>query len=133
MGLLRAEETRGKEVFSFEYDRTWLERGFAMQLDPDLQFLDGPQYLDTGRRPNFGVFLDSSPDRWGRVLMQRREAVRAREQDRAEKRLREFDYLLGVHDEQRLGGLRFRDAGNGGGWLSDDASMATPPWASLRE
>lgn len=79
MGTLRAIETRGKEVFSFEYEKSWLDRGIATGLDPDLRFLDGPQYLDAGERPNFRIFLDSSPDRWGRVLMQRREAARARE------------------------------------------------------
>ncbi|MEM7697358.1 MAG: HipA domain-containing protein [Verrucomicrobiota bacterium] len=133
MGILRAEETRGKEVFSFEYDRSWLGRGLATQLDPELQFLEGPQYLDAARRPNFGLFLDSSPDRWGRVLMQRREAVFAREQSRREKRLSELDYLLGVHDAQRLGALRFREIGRKNEWLSDDPSMGIPPWASLRE
>jgi len=28
----------------------------------------GPQYLNDGK-PNFGMFLDSSPERWGRVLI----------------------------------------------------------------
>jgi len=133
MGRLRTTEIRGKEIFSFEYDASWLERGLSTQLDPDLQFLDGPQYVDTESRPNFGIFLDSSPDRWGRVLMQRREAARAREHARPERRLRELDFLLGVHDEQRLGALRFRDSEKGSGWLSDEATMATPPWTSLRE
>ena len=133
MGTLRAIETRGKEVFSFEYEKSWLDRGIATGLDPDLRFLDGPQYLDAGERPNFRIFLDSSPDRWGRVLMQRREAARAREESRPERRLRELDFLVGVHDEQRSGGLRFRDVASQGKWLDDDPSMATPPWTSLRE
>lgn len=60
MGTLRAIETRGKEVFSFEYEKSWLDRGIATGLDPDLRFLDGPQYLDAGERPNFGIFLDPS-------------------------------------------------------------------------
>lgn len=133
MGNLRAIETRGKEVFSFEYEKSWLDRGIAAGLDADLRFLVGPQYLDAGERPSFGIFLDSSPDRWGRVLMQRREAARAREESRPERRLRELDVLVGVHDEQRSGGLRFRDAASQGEWLNDDPSMATPPWTSLRE
>lgn len=133
MGVLRVIETRGKEVFSFEYGQSWLDVGLATELDPDLRLLNGPQYLDAEARPNFGIFLDSSPDRWGRVLMQRREAACAREASRPERRLRELDFLMGVHDEQRSGGLRFRDVASGGGWLSDDPSMATPPWTSLRE
>jgi len=133
MGLLRTLEARGKEVFSFEYDRAWLERGLSVRLDPDLDLLDGPQYIKVETRPNFGLFLDSSPDRWGRILMQRREAARARAEGRRERRLRELDFLLGVHDEQRMGALRFRDPGQAARWLSDDPAMATPPWTSLRE
>lgn len=133
MGRLRAVETRGKEVFSFEYDRPWLERGGSIRLDPDLGLVDGPQYLDGETRPNFGLFLDSSPDRWGRVLMQRKEAAMARKEGRREYRLRELDFLLGVHDEQRMGALRFRDPEPGSRWLNDDPAMATPPWTSLRE
>ena len=65
--------------------------------------------------------------------MKRREAVRARSEKRAEKRLQEIDFLLGVHDEQRVGGLRFRDPAAGNEWQCDDPTMVTPPWTSLRE
>ena len=133
MGILRASEARGKEVFAFEYDRDWLKRESFRDLDPDLQLYEGPQYLDTDERPNFGLFLDSSPDRWGRLLMKRREALHARAEERRERRLREIDFLLGVHDEQRVGGLRFRDPVVGSEWQCDDPTMVTPPWTSLRE
>ena len=133
MGHLRSSLTRGKEVFSFSYDDEWLRGGAARQLDPELQLFGGPQYLNTDSRPNFGMFLDSSPDRWGRLLMQRREAALAREAGRAERRLQETDYLLGVHDEQRSGALRFKEPELGDVWLNNDASMRTPPWTSLRE
>jgi serine/threonine-protein kinase HipA len=133
MGHLRASLTRGKEIFSFSYGDGWLKGGAARQLDPELQLFAGPQYLNTESRPNFGLFLDSSPDRWGRLLMQRREAALARETGRAGHRLQETDYLLGVHDEQRSGGLRFKEPETSDGWLNNDASMQTPPWTSLRE
>jgi serine/threonine-protein kinase HipA len=68
VGVLQAEQLRGKEVFSFSYHNEWLESGFAIQLDPDLNLFTGPQYLRDDK-PNFGLFMDSSPDRWGRVLM----------------------------------------------------------------
>jgi serine/threonine-protein kinase HipA len=133
MGHLRASLTRGKEVFSFSYDEGWLKQTTARQLDPELQLYRGPQYLDPDARPNFGLFLDSSPDRWGRLLMQRREAAVAREAERTAKRLQETDYLLGVHDEQRSGGLRFKEPEAGDEWKNNDPAMRTPPWASLRE
>jgi len=133
MGHLRSSLTRGKEVFSFSYDDGWLKGRAARQLDPDLLLFGGPQYVDSEIRPNFGLFLDSSPDRWGRLLMQRREAALAREAKRPLRRLQETDYLLGVHDEQRAGALRFKEREAGDDWLSSQPTMRTPPWASLRE
>jgi serine/threonine-protein kinase HipA len=133
MGLLRANVTRGKEVFSFNYENAWLKSNASRQLDPDLLLVDGPQYFNIDQRTNFGLFLDSSPDRWGRLLMQRREALVAREERRPSRHLLETDYLLGVHDEQRAGALRFKDTEKGDSWLTDDIHMTTPPWASLRE
>jgi serine/threonine-protein kinase HipA len=130
MGTLYATEARGKEVFSFEYDPAWLQSDHRREIDPRLQLYTGPQY-PAGDHPNFGLFLDSSPDRWGRVLMQRREAQQARQEGRDVAPLRESDYLLGVYDGHRMGGLRFRIAT--GPFLDDNAAMASPPWARLRE
>jgi serine/threonine-protein kinase HipA len=132
MGILRTAESRGKEIFSFAYDESWLHSGEFPLLDPALQFFEGPQYLPEDGGGNFGIFLDSSPDRWGRVLMRRREAALARRDGRKVPRLAESDFLLGVHDEQRLGALRFR-LEPGGHFLSRESEMATPPWTSLRE
>jgi len=129
MGHLTATPARGKEVFAFEYDKEWLFAASRQQLDPSMALYRGPQY-PTKSRENFGVFLDSSPDRWGRVLMRRREAQLARAEGREERRLLESDYLLGVHDGHRMGALRFRI---GGRFLNDNAELATPPWTSLRE
>lgn len=101
MGVLTATPARGREIFSFEYDQTWLDTASHLQLDPSLSLYLGPQYPEASKA-NFGVFLDSCPDRWGRVLMRRREAQLAREEGREERRLRESDYLLGVHDGHRM-------------------------------
>ncbi len=131
MGTLCATPARSKEIFSFEYDRGWLRNGPAQTLDPALALYQGPQYAAAGK-DNFGLFLDSSPDRWGRRLMQRREAQAAREEKRDPRPLRESDYLLGVYDGHRMGGLRFRTT-PGGPFLDDNAALASPPWTSLRE
>jgi serine/threonine-protein kinase HipA len=131
MGTLSVAHTKGREIFSFAYDKAWLDRGLAQTLDPDLQLFAGTQYLSTGKK-NFGIFLDSSPDRWGRVLMVRREAISARMESRKAKTLFEEDYLLGVFDAHRMGALRFKKETNGP-FLHDNASLASPPWTSLRE
>ncbi|MEK7692307.1 MAG: HipA domain-containing protein, partial [Bdellovibrionota bacterium] len=131
MGILHAKPGRGEEIFSFEYDPAWLQGKHARRLDPDLGLYNGQQYPPDTRN-NFGIFLDSSPDRWGRVLMNRREAQEAREQKRPLKTLYNSDYLLGVYDGHRMGALRFR-LDPQGPFLDNHQMQAAPPWASLRE
>jgi serine/threonine-protein kinase HipA len=131
MGTLHAQSSGRQEVFSFEYAPEWLASEAAFAFDPDLQLLEGAQYPPQSRS-NFGIFLDSAPDRWGRLLMQRREALRARDEERRARPLTVWDFLLGVHDETRLGALRLRSPG-GGEFLDSDARMAAPPITSVRE
>jgi len=131
MGTLFATPARGKEIFSFEYDQAWLKSPHLQELDPDLRLFAGPQYAREGH-DNFGLFLDSSPDRWGRVLMQRREAQQALAEARDTRTLYESDYLLGVYDGHRMGALRFR-LSDDGPFLDDQVNLAAPPWARLRD
>jgi serine/threonine-protein kinase HipA len=132
MGKLAAQRVRGKEIFSFEYHETWLSAKHPiLYLDPNLGLYKGKQYLPEGKN-NFGLFLDSAPDRWGRLLMRRREAWHAKLESRQEKMLFESDYLLGVFDEHRMGGLRFK-LDQDGEFMNNQKKMATPLWASLRE
>lgn len=130
VGTMYVSQTRGKEFYSFEYNENWLEHK-KMLLDPDLQLYKGRQYI-TDDKNIFGVFADSCPDRWGRRLMKRREEIRAKREGVKPEKLLESDYLLGVYDEARMGGLRFKTELEGN-FLSDDKEFATPPWTSLRE
>lgn len=86
MGSLVASIVRGKEVFAFSYDVNWIKSSRGQNLDPNLLLFAGPQYPKV-EHANFGLFLDSSPDRWGRTLMLRREAQQAREEKREFKAL----------------------------------------------
>lgn len=128
MGTLSAQEARGHLTWSFAYDKGWLKTQSQQELDPDLQWVGGPQYSPD--KPNFGVFLDSMPDRWGKTLMQRREAILNEEGER--KRLTDVDYLLGVNDLTRMGGLRFK-LEEDGPFLDDNDEKGVPPLAALRE
>ncbi len=132
VGVLHAVPSRGREIFSFEYEAAWLNTPAALALDPQLQLFAGPQYASDDRRPNFGVFLDSSPDRWGRMLIRRREERAARKAGRKERPLLESDYLLGVYDLHRVGALRFK-LDPTGAFLDTDDGYAAPPWTSIRE
>ena len=131
IGYLDSAQTRGQELLSFEYDDVWLHDPLSRQLDPALQLFSGSQYPRTDK-PNFGAFLDSSPDRWGRFVQGRREAQLARLEGRPIRKLQATDYLLGVHDLQRLGGLRFK-TDPAGQFLDDHLNQAAPPWAQLTE
>ncbi len=86
VGFLRADSVRGGEHFSFSYADSWLTSKYAQQIDPDLQLYQGEQHSKSDRI--FRAFLDSCPDRWGRLIMQRREAVWAKQQKRKPKKLK---------------------------------------------
>lgn len=133
LGMLWPHMARGQETFAFEFDTAALSRPelAAYQLDPHLLWHPGPQYCPHGMA-NFGLFLDSSPDRWGRMLMKRRLDRRRRAGLAAEDaRLFESDYLLGVHDVFRVGALRFR-LNDKGDFLDNNHDQAAPPFVQLR-
>ena len=130
MGILYVNSLKGGESYSFEYDREWLKKtSLKITLDPELMPYSGRQY--PFGKAIFGLFSDSSPDRWGRVLMNKRERILAEKEGRKPAKLYDSDYLLGVYDEMRLGGIRFKTETNGA-FLSDDKETAAPPWTSLR-
>ncbi|VGO08029.1 HIPA PROTEIN [plant metagenome] len=114
----------------FHYERDWLKDPRAFALDPDL-FLDEHPFFPKPELGNFGIFLDSSPDRWGQTLMKRREALQAKDEQRSPRTLYAWDFLIGVQDLTRQGALRFRRPGTEA-FLGDE-KMAAPPVTTLRE
>jgi serine/threonine-protein kinase HipA len=134
LGRLHANRTRGREVFEFEFDAGALASAAltGLQLDPRLGLYEGRQHPAQGR-DTFGAFADASPDRWGRLLMQRRlEREQRARRVASSVRLYESDYLLGVHDAFRVGALRFR-LDDTGDFLDNQHAIAAPPFVSLRE
>lgn len=130
LGKLYVGVIRGGETYSFEYDIEWLKKNkLSMNLDPGLQPSKGRQF--PLEKNIFGLFADASPDRWGRVLMNKRERILAEQEGRRPRKLHDSDFLLGVYDETRMGGIRFKLEENGE-FLSDDKETAAPPWTSLR-
>jgi serine/threonine-protein kinase HipA len=130
IGVLSAHSAKGKKVFSFEYDHNWLKSEQKFLLDPDIQYFTGIQFPNN--KENFGIFLDSMPDTWGRTLMKRRVALQAMENKLKARTLYELDFLLGVYDESRMGALRFKTAIDGP-FLDNNNLNPTPPWSSIRE
>lgn len=130
MGVLSAQQAKGRKAFSFSYDKDWIASSEQLLLDPDIAWFGGPQYPNG--KENFGIFLDSMPDTWGRTLMKRRATLRANELRQPVPMLYDLDFLLGVHDLSRMGALRFK-LNPEGPFLDNDPVSPTPPWATIRE
>jgi serine/threonine-protein kinase HipA len=130
IGRLTAQSGKGRQSFSFEYDKDFISTGEQVLLDPDLVWYTGTQFPN--KKENFGFFLDSMPDSWGRTLMQRRESQRAADESRDAKKLHDTDYLLNVFDESRMGALRFK-LDPSGPFLEAASGTTIPPWTSITE
>lgn len=133
VGRLWARRDRNREGASFEFDRRWLADPVHHALGPALPPTVGAFHTGEGRAL-FGALGDSAPDRWGRRLIARNEARRARMDCTAPRAPREIDYLLGVTDFVRQGALRFRSTPDGpflapvGG---EDGRTHVPPLVEL--
>jgi serine/threonine-protein kinase HipA len=130
LGVLLAQQAKGRKAFSFEYNKEFLLNETPINLDPDIKWYSGSQF--SVNKEIFGVFSDAMPDTWGRTLMKRRSAILAKESKVAAKTLYEIDFLLGTFDETRMGALRFK-LDIDGPFLDDNSHMPTPPWTKLRE
>ncbi len=116
-GFLWIHENRqGIPVSTFRYADSWLNLKSSFAIDPLLP-LSTPGPFNKKGLP--GAIADSAPDRWGRVLMARGEGLRATQEGRTPRHLREIDYLLGVSDFIRQGALRFA--------FKEGGTFLTPP------
>lgn len=134
LGWINRRPSRTGDVIAFAYTDLWLDGAMHIapfELDADLPLVEGWHYARKGANDVTAAFHDCSPDRWGRLLMDRREAAQAGANGRPVKALRAWDYLLGVDDFSRMGALRLRDPGSGA-WLAD-GRPAAPPLTDLRK
>lgn len=131
VGELSFDSVRGNETYSFSYDKEWLAKYGDVFLSEDLQNFPGVQYTRP-ERDIFSCFSDALPDRWGCTLLNRREQIEAADEKRPVKRLTSFDYLMGIDDATRMGGLRFAKT-KGGEFINVDQNLRVPPLASVRE
>ena len=128
IGTLSAHQGKGRKSFSFEYDKVYLKSKESFLLDPDIGWYFGSQF--PGSKENFGIFLDSMPDTWGKTLMRRRAAQKAKEEKKSIATLYDIDFLLGVYDPGRMGALRFK-LNQEGPFLDDNDDYPTPSWSSV--
>jgi serine/threonine-protein kinase HipA len=95
------------ESATFGYREDYLQRADAYELDPALPLQTGQHQTAVGQ-PLFGAMSDCAPDGWGRRLVRRAEAQRARDAGAQRRGLAEVDFLLSARDDLRQGALRFR-------------------------
>ena len=132
LGILTVDELRGKEIYSFEFcDERLINNMNISIIDPNLYFYNGKQYSINGEEL-FGFIMDSCPDRWGRMLIKRKEELLAYKENRNPRALKQSDYLLGISDYLRMGALRFKTEIDGP-FLSDDNDLEIPPISNIRE
>lgn len=127
VGTLAGNRSRTGRVFSFGYDEGWLARRDRFTLDPSLGLYEGEQFAEA--LP--GIFTDAAPDRWGRKLLERREMILAKREGRRPRTLDDWDFLIGVSDELRMGALRLANPDNGR--FLDERLPEVPANARLRE
>lgn len=117
------------ESASFEYSRKWQQSAISFSLEPTLKLGEGSFHTPVGKS-FFGSIGDSAPDRWGRVLMKRLEARKAKADNRTRRQLHDSDFLLMVNDQARQGALRFAEQ-KGGPFLAHDSESTIPPMVEL--
>ena len=121
LGELRVSAVRGRELFSFAWDRSTDERRRAETIDPHVMVHPGV-YHPLGR-DNFGFVEDVMPERWGRKLLKRKYPGRT---------LCPSDFLAGVDDFTRQGAIRIK-LEKDGAFVANDKKEPAPPWTSLRK
>ena len=130
IGVLSYERVRGNDHFAFEFSREWLSRHGGLILSGDVMNVKGMQHPRQGNSV-FGFVNDSFPDRWGRALLDRRERLAAQEEQRPVRTLSNYDYLVGIEDLTRMGGIRYRTEKNGI-FINSNSRYSVPPLESLR-
>ncbi len=129
LGELGYESLRGSDSYSFKYDNSWLRQYGSLFLSADINNYPGWQYTQP-EGDIFGCFSDSLPDRWGRLLLNRREQILATEEHRPVCKLSSFDYLIGIDDFSRMGGFRFK-ASQDGEFINCEESLRIPPLTDI--
>ena len=130
VGELSYESLRGSDSYSFKFDNEWLRQYGGLFLSADINNYPGLQYTQPCR-DIFGCFSDALPDRWGRLLLNRREQIQAAEEKHPVRRLSSFDYLMGIDDFSRMGGFRFK-LSQEGEYINCEKMLRIPPLTDIR-
>ena len=129
IGVLGYERVRGKDHFVFEYAHEWLKRYGGILLSGDLMNVPSLQHPRSNDNV-FGFVKDSFPDRWGRLLLDCRERLSAQAERRPARMLTNYDYLIGIEDFTRMGGIRYKEE-DSADYINASTKYLVPPIESL--
>jgi len=129
LGCLGYDRLRGKAVYSYEFDNSWLKNSTGVILSGDLQNYYG---IQSKSGDIFNFLSDIIPDRWGKKLIDKREKIRAQNEGRVPETFSEMDYLLQLDDFQRIGALRIKKFG-ADVFIGTETYKPVPLLADLRQ
>ncbi len=109
VGTLYSHVRRGRESSTFRYEAAYIAVADAYALEPEMSLSLGEHAFLNGLPRSF---RDSSPDRWGRMLIEKGLRQQWAEEGLPARTITEVDYLLGTADISRQGALRFKQPGN---------------------
>ena len=119
VGTLTRWPGSSRPAVSFSYSEDWLHSKSAFSIDPRTPLYSGDQHYGADSLPP--ALADTTPDLWGQRLLERA----------AGRGLSNWEMLLAVSDETRMGALRL--AATAEGPFIADHLPSVPPIASLRE
>jgi serine/threonine-protein kinase HipA len=129
VGVLGSSYAGGRNLASswFQYDISYLSRADRYALSPDLPLT--PSRTWTASNSNlFGAFADASPDAWGQKLVEANNAVQRKRGLDVPRSLGDFDFLVGVADNTRMGALRLAPVREGVSSRPSDANEGDHSW-----
>jgi serine/threonine-protein kinase HipA len=114
-GYLTLRQDNRNTLSTFRYGKKYLQRNDAVAIDPVQLPLGDAEFQSTPSSPVFGGIRDTSPDGWGRHLLDRAAEPQSPG---------EFEYLTALPLEDRIGALGF------GSSLEAGPGPIDPGWAN---
>jgi len=105
MGTMFSHVRRGRESTTFRYSSEYIAHPSAYSLEPAMPLTTGEHAFSQGLPYSF---RDASPDRWGRILIEKGLRQQWARDGEPLHTITELDYLLNTSDATRQGALRFK-------------------------
>jgi len=132
LGTLHYERVKGDATYIFEYEPSFLRILPGTVLSREIGLFMGKQ---STRGSIFAFLSDTCPDRWGKALIDKREARYAKQLNRSPRAFDDFGYMVRLDDRTRMGALRLLHEGKyiGTDFQSNNVPIITDLKEIIRE